>query len=936
MSLYFQLLGDVEVFKNRKPHPVGPAGPRSVLVSLVLESGQPVSLDELITRVWGEYAPNSARSILHSYFSRLRTALAGEYQIARRGHGYAIDVPAEQIDVHQFRQLAGKARLSPDPAETLLLLDEALSLWHGEPFPGMETPWLIGARNSLCAERDEMLLDRTDLQLRLGRHAHVLPELSVRAEQHPFDERLAGQLMLALHRNGRQADALLHFQRTKTQLAEELGVDPGAQLRAVYQAVLRDESVEGRQAGLPADLPRPSSRTDGAAPPLVPRQLPAPPRSFSSRKGELAALTEGPAPVSVIVGPGGVGKTWLALHWGHEHADRFPDGQLFIDLRGFDPSAERVHPDAALRAFLTALGTPNAAIPQDTASMSGHFRSLTADKRLLIVLDNALDTDQITPLLPGHPDCAVLITSRNRLTSLVTGHDAQLIGLDVLDEADSRALLVSRLGSPRATAEPGAVTRLINACAGLPLALSIVIGRAYEHPTFSLASLADELVDATSTLNALEVDTDLGIRPVLTTSVAALPDAPAKLLNLLALVPGADVALDAAASLSGTNYAATRTSLRVLERASLVQQHQPGRYRLHDLVRAFAQEQAYETVDETLRSAALHRITCFYLHTLIRAMSLTDPGRPPISPAPLPDGCSPVPVRDVDGARRWFAVEVENILAAQARAEEFGWHESTWQLAWGMSTFFSVRGDLHELAVTWARALPAARTLGDRGAQILSNRQLAIANARLGHHDRALEFLTEAIEIARSSNDAVAQSLNWIGKCEIELRQGRSEDAISTISAAWRAATDQPAAIRIRISNDFAFALAQLGKYSEARKRLEHSFRLVDEANAHALRATMLDTLGHICVGEGQLEQAVDHFEEAAELMATEPFGLPDTLFTLGNTYRNLNRHDAAVKNLGRAVALFRKQNRERELRQAQEAFDEAISERRAALKNGG
>ncbi|MET7998336.1 BTAD domain-containing putative transcriptional regulator [Amycolatopsis sp. NPDC005232] len=923
-------MGDVEVFRDGAPHPVGSTGPRSALVALVLDSGHPVSIEELIARVWGQSAPNSARSTLHSYFSRLRGALAGEYQIVRRGTAYVLDVPPEQVDVHRFRQLANRARQSQRPDETLPLIDEGLGLWHGEPLSGMESPWLAATRTTLCAERNEMLLDRTDLHLQLGHHAQILPELSVRAGAHPFDERLAGQLMLALHGCGRQADALVHFQTTKAQLVEELGVDPGAQLRAVYEAVLRDEPATKRNTSL--QVARASAEPPGETtlPTPVPRQLPAAPRSFTSRKLELSALSTSLAPVSVIVGPGGVGKTSLALHWGQAQAERFPDGQLFIDLRGFDPAVDRMKPDAALQAFITALGTPAAAIPEDPATMSGLFRSVTADRRLLIVLDNALDVDQVTPLLPGHPGCAVVITSRNRLTRLVTGHDAQLISLDVLDEADSYDLLVNRLGEPRAAAEPAAVARLVDACAGLPLALSIVIGRAHEHPDFSLTSLADELVDATSTLNALEVDPDLGIRAVFTPSVAALPEEPAMLLRLLSLVPGPHIALDAAASLSGKTYAATRATLRALECASLVQQHQPGRYRLHDLVRAFAQEQAQDRMDEPSRTAALERIIGYYLHTLISAIGFTDPGPPPITPPPLPAGCAPVSLRDADGARRWFAAEADTIAAVQAKAEELGRHEAVWQLAWGMSTFFSVRGELHDLVHTWEKALAAAENLGDTAARILSRRQLAMAMTRLGHHARALEYVTEAIEIAQQTNHDIEQSLNWMCKFEIELRQGLSEEALKTISTAWSVASGQPAAIRIRIGNSFAFTLTQLGRYGEAREKLEASCLLMEDANAHLMTASMLDTLAHICLGEGRLEEAVGHLEEAAVLMTTEPFALADTLVTLGKTYRELNRHDDAVRNLGRAVDMFRRQHREFECGEAQAVLDKATLEFRA------
>ncbi|WP_326565216.1 BTAD domain-containing putative transcriptional regulator [Amycolatopsis rhabdoformis] len=920
MSLDFRLLGNVEVLRGEQPQPIGPAGPRAILVALLLEAGQPVSLDDLVVRVWGDHAPGSARGMVHSYFTRLRTALAGEHQIVRHGHGYVLDAAPERVDVHRFRHLIFRARRAEAAEEAVGCYDEALELWRGEPFAGLDSPWLREFRTALRAEHEEALLARTDLQLELGRHAQVLPTLTSRAGRHPFDERLAGQLMLALHRTGRQADALRHFQKVKAMLADELGVDPGPALRSVYQAILRDETI--------VDDPSPragAAQHDPGLPPPVPRQLPAPPRAFTGRGRELEALAS--APVSVVVGPGGVGKTCLALRWAHDHAGRFPDGQLFVDLRGFAPSGERVAPETAVRAFLSALGVKPAAVPPDLAAMCGLYRSLVADKHLLVVIDNALDADQVIPLLPGNPRCPVVVTSRNRLTTLVTSHHADLLTLDVLDGAAARQLLVARLGPTRTGAEPAAVTRLADACGGLPLALSIVVGRAQEHPEFALTALADELADSGSPLNALEIGTDLSIRAVLRTSLAALAGEPAELFTLLGLVPGPDITLDAAASLAGTTYAATRTALRVLERASLVQQYEPGRFRLHDLVRAYARELAHDSRDNEHQTSALHRLTCFYLHSLVRAVTLADAGRPPITPVPLPPGCTPVPLRDAAEAKRWVNTEAANIAAVRSAAIDREWHRIVWQLTWGSSSLYATQGDAHHAIGVWREGLAAAQILGDRGSECLAERVIAQAFTRTGAHEEAVEHVKLALAIAEELGDVPQRVLCLNAWSEICVRAQRIPEAIELSSGAWELATDLAPAIRAWVGNHLAWALQLEKHHDEALVISEQTLVLADEANMNNIRPAILDTLGTIHLGLGNLDRAVAYLEEALALFGDEMFSIPDTLLTLGAAYRRLGRTDLALKSLRQAVELYHQQHREHDERQARHALDELVRE---------
>ncbi|EWM17167.1 BTAD domain-containing putative transcriptional regulator [Kutzneria sp. 744] len=868
-ELEFRLLGAVEACRDGSPVFLGPARLRSVLAVLLLAGGNPVSLDEFVERVWGDASPRQARSSLHSYFTRLRYA----FDLVRRGHGYALEIDPETVDVHRFRRLIR--------AEDL---DGALALWRGEPLAGLESPWLDRIRADLLAEREAALLDHADRKLELGQHGELLPDLMARAERNMLDERLAGQLMLALHRSGRQADALLHFEKVKGMLAEELGVDPGPALRSVHQSLLQNDI-------------------------FVPRQLAAAPRTFAGRRDELKVLSEMP-PLSVIVGPGGIGKTTLALQWAHEHVDRFPDGQLFADLAAVEPAD-------AMRNFLLALGVSPAVIPEDQAAMTGLYRSVLAAKRALIVLDNAIGAEQVSALLPGGASCAVVATSRNRLTSLVSQHNAVLLSLDVLAVDDAYSLLVSRLGVDRAEAEPHAVEELLAACGGLPLALTITVGRAQEHPDFPLAALAAELKDAG--LNAFEVDTELGVRAVLSTSYAALSAAQADVFALLGLVPGPDVGLEGVAALAGQTFASVRTILRALERGSLIQQHSPGRFRMHDLVRSYAREQAGERFPAETRDAALRRLVDFYLHTLVIAAHRVDTGRPMITMPPPARGCVPLALRDEDESRLWFDLEAENIAAARRLAEQRLCHRSVWQFAWALSNFNAYAGNMRDELAGWHSALAAVRELGDLDGIGQAHRFIARAAARLGDCEEALAHARVSLWMAEEADRPFDRIFAMMTLCEIHWRQHNNSAATEMGLRAWKLAESQTAPVRARVANDLAWYLAQDGRYDQAWRMVEACLELLGPHGSALERASVLDTKGYICRRTGRLEQAVSYLTEAVDSMRLDPFSVADTLCTLAETYVELGRTREARTHLAEALDIYERQHRKPDIERARD-----------------
>ncbi len=513
-AVEFRLLGPMQVRVGGHLVDIGAARQRCVLAVLLLDANRPVSADQLVERVWGDGPlPDHPRKAAQVYVSLLRRALARVegVSITRHSGGYLIDVDEHRVDVYEFHTLIGQAHAAGQDADAITLYERALGLWHGEALSALDTPWVNTARGTLEKERQAAERDLTDLQLRHGRHGALLARLSAWAEQHPLDERLAGQLMLALHRSGRQADALHHYRQLREHLADELGADPSHSLQRLHQQILANDPALAPPTRPDEGAPRITEPGPGPRITVAPRQLPPGIGHFTGRAGALrtldtlAARVGGPGGavvIPVIDGTAGIGKTALAVHWAHRQADRFPDGQLYVNLRGFDPTGSPAEASSVIRGFLTALGVPPPQVPPDLEEQAGLYRSLLAGRRMLIVLDNASDPEQVGPLLPGSAGCLVLVTSRNRLTSLIALQGAHPVTLDLLTLDEARDLLAQRLGAERAAAEPGAVDDLIELCARLPLALNITAARAATNPGVPLATLAGQLTEAQASCEA--------------------------------------------------------------------------------------------------------------------------------------------------------------------------------------------------------------------------------------------------------------------------------------------------------------------------------------------------------------------------------------------------------------------------------------------------
>ncbi|MEV1002346.1 AfsR/SARP family transcriptional regulator [Nonomuraea sp. NPDC050202] len=582
---------------------------RGVLAILLVEAGRRVTVDDLVDRLWDGAPPRASRETIYTYLSRLRHLLGG-VPIVRTGGGYVLDIEPTAVDMHRFQHLVSEARAADDAGASIGLWNRALALWRGEPFKDLDLPWLNGVRDTLVNQHLSAFLDRNDLWLRRGDHDRLLPELATAAAAHPLNERLAGQLMLALYRSGRQADALAHYTRLRQRLVEQLGCDPSPALQHLHRRLLGADS----SLAPPDEAMSPQMLSSGTH--VVPANLPLDPPGFVGRRNEmdlLDRLLAVQAPVVAVSGSGGVGKTTLAVHWAHQNRDAFPDGQLYLDLRGFDPASPALDPSQALQALLELLGVPAERIPTSVEARMGHYRSRLAGKRVLVLLDNARDAAQVRPLLPSRSGSMAVVTSRSTLTGLIVAEGARPVSLDVLDEDEARQLLAARLGAERLSSEPRAVTEILAACAGLPLALAIAAARAATSPGFPLLAIARDLADTPRQLDTLATqDLTTDIRAVFSASYQALRPQTARLFRILGLCPGPDISLDAAACMAAMPVERVARLCAELAEARLLAESVPGRYTLPYLARSYAGELARSVDSEPELHAVRARMIGYY------------------------------------------------------------------------------------------------------------------------------------------------------------------------------------------------------------------------------------------------------------------------------------------------------------------------------------
>ncbi|HEX4702986.1 MAG TPA: BTAD domain-containing putative transcriptional regulator, partial [Pseudonocardiaceae bacterium] len=648
--------------------PVTAGKQRVLLAALAVRANRIVPVDELVDLVWDGVPPRGAVRALRVYVVRLRHALGAEVaaRIITHDPGYSLQADQNEVDVLRFAHLcqeSGEAARVGTWQRAAGLLADALSLWRGVPLVDVPSETLRERELPRLTRLHEHAVERRiDTELHLGHHEHVVAELRDLITRYPLREHVYAQLMLALAGLGNQAEALNVYQHARRTLVDQLGVEPGPELRRCQDRILASDPTLSAPE-------RPSE--------AVPRMLPAAVADFTGRDDELKELSElltagestGVAVVSAIGGTAGVGKTALAIRWAHQHADRFPDGQLYVNLRGYDPDQPMSAADA-LAHLLRALGLPEQEIPADVDERAARYRSLLAGRRTLIVADNAGAVPQVRPLLPGAPTAVLLVTSRDSLAGLVARDGARRVDLDVLALADAVGLLRGLIGA-RVAGDPHAAAALADQCARLPLALRVAAERAISRPTTPLADLVRELADQQRRLDVLDVGGDprTAVRAVLSWSYRHLALPAAGAFRMVSLHPGTELDVHAAAALIGTDIPRADALLAKLARAYLVQPVGADRYTMHDLLRAYGRELAADHDDEPIRRSALTGVLDHYANAAATAVDTVHPAEQDHRPTMPP---SPVPTAPVFGtpakALAWLDAERANLVALAMHA----------------------------------------------------------------------------------------------------------------------------------------------------------------------------------------------------------------------------------------------------------------------------
>lgn len=883
----YRLLGPVSVFDGAEALPPGGEKQTSVLAVLLLNPNRVVSDDRLIDLTWGEQAPRSVRGRLQVIVSELRKQL-GRDLITRRSAGYVLQVAPGERDLDVFEEAVASARAAAGPA-AVEGFRAALALWEGTPLAGVSAELAEKERPALDECRLVVLEELYELEISVGRHAQVVGELRRAVDEHPLRERLRASLMLALHRCGRASEALETYTQAHALLVDELGIDPGKLLQDLRLRILRGE--------------------DEAPPPPAPRpaELPLDVRGFAGRSAELAELDEvdGSGDVWVITGSPGVGKTALAVRWAHAARDRYPDGQLYVNLRGFDAHDEPLTPAAALAQLLRTLGVDLRDVPAGHGDQSGLYRSLLADKNALVVLDNARDAEQVLPLLPSSG--RVLVTSRHRLGELVARTGARSLTLAQLPEQDSHALLAAVVGGGRVAAEPEAAAELARLCGHHPLALRIAA--ANTGATTSIAA-AVALLRA-DPLAELSIDgaEESAVTTAFSVSYRALTPEQQQAFRLLSLVPGPDFTPLAAAALVDVPTAEATRRLRGLAAANLVEAHAPGRYRFHDLVRRYAEERNRADEDETARSRAWERLFGCYLAATDAAVALLGARIVSLPRDEQPALESPVRFADSAEAVAWLDVEVPNLSAALRHAAVHGPHPMAWYLMDSLRRFFHDHGRRAEWLELAPIVLTAAADRGAHSAEALVHLSIGGAYFREGRHEEGVRHSAAAVRASRECGwreceaTAVANlgsMLEWTGRLAEAVEHSRR--AIELFRELGNRSGENLAL------NSLSCHYRQLGRLADAEDSLGEAVALCREERLGFWEGANLADLGSVQLGTGRAAEAEQTLLCALESFRAvgSRFGQATALNGLSAVHEACGRHEEAHRAAGEALGFAR------------------------------
>ncbi|HEV2256034.1 MAG TPA: BTAD domain-containing putative transcriptional regulator [Streptosporangiaceae bacterium] len=896
----FRLLGPLEIRAGEDDwRGIGAPKWRSVLAALLINAGQIVPADALINEVWGETPPAKAGNLVSIYVLRLRRLLGDTDStvLVTRAPGYLLRLGPQDTDAQVFEALVREGRrayAAGDPERAAAQLAEALALWHGSPLADVPPTPLIETEAERLAD---LRLDAAELritaELACGSHAQVIPDLRRLLADHALRENLWLLLIRALDGAGRHAEALEAYGQARNVLAEELGVDPGAELRQCYAELLAKDDALTRAAGdAPGSISAgtvtasagPVQPVPALAEASVSRSVPAPAQlpgdiaDFTGREHQVKHLCDllasgsadadpGVVRIALVAGSGGLGKTSLAVHAAHWVRASFPDGQLYVDLLGATP--QPLPAADVLARFLRDLGVDGRDIPVDEDERAARYRTVLAGRRILVVLDNARDAAQVRPLLPGSASCAVLVTTRSRMPDLAS---TRLVDLNVLDDDEALILFTRLVGDERAAAEPEATAELLLACAGLPLAIRICAARLATRPGWTIRSMAGRLRDEHRRLDELRAG-DLAVRASFQVSFASLPTgaqpdgvAPADAFRLLGLWQGPSISSAVAAALFGTPEYLAEDALETLVDAHLLESTSPGRYKFHDLLRVYSSERAVADLSAQVREAAIGRLLRWYMRTADAVGTVVAPHRynVPLGAAP-DDDAPPLSFSTSEEALAWYDDERANLVAAVRQAAGSGLHEIAWRLPAPLTQVFDRRGNWADCITTTRIALDSARQVGDRQGEawILNNLGDALGLTR---QSEGIEYLEQSLAIRREIGDRVGEA---------------------------------------QAANNLADAYHWLGRRDEALTLYRRALELSRQLGYRMGEGVALVNVGWVLVDLARAEEAVDYLLQARHTFAEidHADGVGYALHMLGRCYLLLGREADALECLQQALA---------------------------------
>jgi DNA-binding SARP family transcriptional activator/tetratricopeptide (TPR) repeat protein len=964
MLVEFHILGPVELLIGERRVDLGSNKERCLLAALVLDVGRPLSLDTLVNRIWDGDPPERAAKNTHTYISRIRRHLRladtdPAPRITSRAHTYVLEAEPSLVDWHRFKSLTAEASAAVDrgdDARSAALLTQAAALWKGEPLAGLPGLWAARARSALLQKGLAATVSRVTSELRLGRFADLVGELHELVDQHPTDETLTGQLMLACYGSGRYPDALRAYQRIRTLLRDEFGSSPGAELDNLHQNMLDRlpvkellrEATAGRVVSETGHKPE-TAILPGLAPPRnLPPQTPLVGRTEEMRTMH-AAITAAAMDGSVVAleaisGMAGVGKTALALYAGHQLAHRFPDAQLYLDLRAHSGPPEPLSPESALATLLRLLGIPAETIPVSLEERVALWRTMLTKRRALIVLDDALNPDQVRPLLPGASTSLVIVTSRSHLTGLP---HARHVLLDVLPPDDAVGLFRAFAGADR-TRDVEVVARIVRYCGFLPLAIELVANRLATRPSWTPATLSERLTRSTGRLHEIR-DGYQDIARAFELSYQTLTAEQQRAFRRLSLHPGPDFTVHAGAALLGLPIVETERLLDALGSCHLLREPAPERFTYHDLLREYARTLTLSEDDRQTRDRAVHRLIAFYVSETRHADQLAYPRRLRLV-APNPDDASePRSAPLIDDAATWFAAERVNLLAVEEYARTHGAPDQAAQLADALAGFlnegchwadaevvhrnaveylrstddqralcqelltlsgtYASTGRYPEAAEAGEEALRVARSEGDAMREVEALRGLGVLQWHLGEYHMAVTLSTTALRISEESGDIwdIARCQNNIAIAQLALGEiGIAREHFQRALSGFRAAGDMWGIVRTL--NNLGDLHKHSGEAALARETLENSLSLAESGGNRYVQATVRTNLAGILAESGELDQSLEMYAQAAQDFQTlgDRKSLANTLNGLGDANRKAGLSEESAHQHRSALDLAR------------------------------